>query len=280
MNLSDLTTNSPLPLSAVKRDNHLIADIQSSLDLAGYFPGEIDGIWGSKTEAAARQFCQDHYLNNFETSQIGKSFATALIEAAKKKQKARKTPDLSFAALEPEYLELWQAMQIRGDRLPAAQRILGKMLQQQDRYIKVSKLLNNMPWVFIACLHSMESSLSFDCHLHNGDPLTARTVQVPAGRPKIGRPPFSWEESAEDALRMKGFHKLTDWSVPSMLYQAEAYNGWGMRMYHAETLTPYLWAGSSHYSKGKYVADGKYDPNAVSGQIGVAVLLNVLGVDR
>lgn len=278
MNLTNLTAGTPIPLSAVRRDNHLVQDIQRSLLAAGYSPGPIDGIWGGKTEAAAKRFCQDNYLNNFESQTFGKSFATALIEAAKKKHKTRKTPDLSFAALQSEYLQLWQTMQIRSDRLPEAQRILGKMLQQQDRYIKVSKLLNNMPWFFIACLHCMESSLSFNCHLHNGDSLTARTVQVPAGRPLVGRPPFSWEESAEDALRMKGFHKLTDWSVPSMLYQAEKWNGWGMRMYHSETLTPYLWSGSNHYSKGKYVKDGVYDPTAISEQIGFAILLKVLGV--
>jgi len=39
---------------------------------------------------------------------------------------------------------------------------------------------------------------SFKLHLHNGDPLTARTVNVPKGRPKTGQPPFAWGISAKD----------------------------------------------------------------------------------
>jgi len=40
--------------------------------------------------------------------------------------------------------------------------------------------------------------------------------------------------------------------------------------------TPYLWSGSQHYRKGKYVADHVFDPEAVSGQVGAAVLLKAL----
>ncbi len=79
---------------------------------------------------------------------------------------------------------------------------------------------------FIAVIHNMEASQNFNKHLHNGDPLTARTVQVPAGRPKKGTPPFSWEDSAADALAIRGLGAKTDWSLAGMLYQLEGYNGW------------------------------------------------------
>ena len=62
-------------------------------------------------------------------------------------------------------------------------------------------------------------------HLHNGDPLQARTVHVPSGRPVVGSPPFTWRQSALDALTLKGFHEVGDWSVPHMLYLLEKYNG-------------------------------------------------------
>jgi lysozyme family protein len=37
--------------------------------------------------------------------------------------------------------------------------------------------------------------------------------------------------------------------------------------------SPYVWASTDQYTKGKYVADGHYDPNAVDHQLGCAALL-------
>lgn len=76
-----------------------------------------------------------------------------------------------------------------------------------------------IPWAFVAVTQNMESSLDFPRHLHNGDPLTSRTVQVPASRPKTGAPRFICEESASDALTMKKLGAGTDLSLAGMLYQ-------------------------------------------------------------
>ncbi|MBI5093618.1 MAG: hypothetical protein HZB26_14385 [Candidatus Hydrogenedentes bacterium] len=57
------------------------------------------------------------------------------------------------------------------------------------------------------------------------------------------------------------------------LFQPELYNGWGYRLRNTGVHTPYLWSYSNHYTKGKFVADGTYDPDAVSRQCGAAVLL-------
>lgn len=130
-----------------------------------------------------------------------------------------------------------------------------------------------IPWYFIACVHYLECSFSFKKHLHNGDPLTGYTVQVPAGRPKVGHaPPFTFEESAVDALKLMGFDKVTSWKLPFILRKLEAYNGFGYFKYHNMN-SPYLWSYSNHYTKGKYVKDGKFDKNAVSAQTGSAVIL-------
>ncbi len=128
----------------------------------------------------------------------------------------------------------------------------------------------------VAVVHNMESSQNFTRHLHNGDPLTARTVKVPAGRPKAGMPPFTWEVSTADALSIQNLDGDTDWSVAGMLYALEAYNGWGYRKGHPHILSPYLWSGSEHYTAGKFVADGTWSETAVSKQIGAAVLLRRL----
>jgi lysozyme family protein len=123
-------------------------------------------------------------------------------------------------------------------------------------------------------VHGLEGNFNFETHLHNGDPLTARTVQVPKGRPVAGEPPFKWEESAEDALRLKGFDKETDWSIPAMLYRFERYNGMGYRQFQLPS--PYLWSFSDLYEKGKYASDGKFDPALVSKQCRAAVMLKTL----
>jgi lysozyme family protein len=139
----------------------------------------------------------------------------------------------------------------------------------KERYRAVGRPLG-IPWYFVGAVHSLESGLKFTGHLHNGDPLTARTVQIPAGRPKSGAPPFSWEDSAVDALRLQRLHQWTDWSIPGLLFKLESYNGFGYRK--RQLASPYLWSFSTHYEKGKFVADGTFSPGAVSRQCGGATL--------
>jgi lysozyme family protein len=105
-------------------------------------------------------------------------------------------------------------------------------------------------------------------------------VQVPKGRPlrnlQVGEKAYTFEESAVDALLMKDLDKKTNWTIGKILERFENYNGTGYREYHPSVNTPYLWSGTNHYIKGKYVKDGKYDSNAVSKQIGVAILIKKL----
>ena len=176
------------------------------------------------------------------------------------------------SALQAEYDRLFNSCIIPAKNLPIVENLNNQLISNMARYQSVGEQLG-IPWFFIAVIHNMEASQSFKTHLHNGDPLTARTVQVPAGRPKKGTPPFEWEYSAADALAMRGLGAKTDWSLAGMLYQLEGYNGWGYRLHHPHVLTPYLWSFSNHYSSGKYVADGTWSDTAVSKQCGAAVLL-------
>jgi lysozyme family protein len=146
------------------------------------------------------------------------------------------------------------------------------LLASEGRYRAVAAA-SGMPWQVVAVVHSLEGGGRFDRHLHNGDPLAARTVHVPAGRPVAGSPPFTWEESAADALALSKLAAWTDWSLPGTLYRLEQYNGWGYRTHHPEVSTPYLWSFTSRYSRGKYAADGHFDGALVSQQCGAAALL-------
>ena len=175
-------------------------------------------------------------------------------------------------ALKAEYEKLFNSCIINPNNLAAVEKLAQQLIGNTARYQTVGNSLQ-IPWFFIAVIHNMEASQNFKCHLHNGDPLTARTVQVPAGRPKKGNPPFTWEESAADALTSRGLGAKTDWSLAGMLYQLEGYNGWGYRLHHPHVLSPYLWSFTNHYRSGKYVADGTWSDTAVSKQCGAVALL-------
>ena len=185
---------------------------------------------------------------------------------------------LAMDAASKELDELWRSAKLLVSWQSRIASQADAIAQQRHRYEPVAAK-TGVPWWVIGVIHSMECGLRFDRHLHNGDPLTARTVQVPRGRPTTGSAPFTWEESAVDAIRYDGLYRVpaAHWSQPGLvLDQFERFNGLGYRKKGVPS--PYLWSGTGHYVKGKYVADGRYDPNAVSKQVGVAALLKVLGV--
>lgn len=184
---------------------------------------------------------------------------------------------MSFAyqVLKPDYLAKWRDLSILKPKQTITE--ANVLVRPRARYEGVGLSLN-IPWVFIALVHAMECDQSFAHHLHNGDPLKARTVRVPAGRPKEGKPPFKWEVSARDALMFEELHRWTDWTIAGILYQLESFNGMGYRRYHPGVPSPYLWAGCNHERPGLYVKDGKFDKTARSSQIGAAVLLKHLAL--
>ncbi|MBD2211556.1 hypothetical protein H6G64_15770 [Calothrix sp. FACHB-156] len=187
---------------------------------------------------------------------------------------------LRLRDLKSEYQKLWNRCEIKPENVTLTQDIVATIRTNRGRYEALQRKLN-VPWYFIAVIHNMESSLKFTRHLHNGDSLKKRTFNVPSGRP-IADPingwgvGYTWEESAIDALTLHEFDKVKDWSLAAQLWQIEKYNGFGYRLYHPEVLSPYLWSGTNLYSRGKYTSDGKWDEDAVSGQMGVASLLKVL----
>ena len=105
-----------------------------------------------------------------------------------------------------------------------------------------------------------------------------RTRQVPKGRPAFGEPPFSWEQSALDALTMPphSLHRVSAWTIERIAYELEKYNGFGYRRFHPGVKSPYLWSYSNHYTAGKYVADGQWSSAAESTQCGAMVLIRRL----
>jgi lysozyme family protein len=175
-----------------------------------------------------------------------------------------------------DYRKLFASCEIKSDKRSEVQWYVSKITDSSRRksYEAVAEE-TCVPWYFTAIIHGMECSFDMTSHLHNGDSLKAKTKNVPAGRPNPWLPPSDWVSSACDAIRYDKLDEKADWDLASMLYRWEGYNGWRSRVLY-KINTPYLWSFSNHYTKGKFVADNKWDPNAVSKQCGAAVMLKAL----
>lgn len=174
----------------------------------------------------------------------------------------------------------WDNMSIPANKGPQFKAVADRLLFNRPRYEAVSKALKskgyNIPWEFIAVTHQREASGDFNRYLGNGQVLSKKTTIVPKGR----GPFTSWEEGAIDALLYAPPYaaKNTDWTIGGTLAMLEKYNGLG---YSAKGVpSPYIWAGTNQYTKGKYVADHVYDPEHVDTQLGCAGLLKFMGYGK
>lgn len=143
-----------------------------------------------------------------------------------------------------------------------------QLVAAKPRYQAV-EAKTGVPWFVIAVIHMRESSQNWNGSLAQGDAWNRVSIHVPAGR----GPFTSWEAAAIDALVNCGpFLARKQWrDAGETLTNIEAYNGLGP--YRRGVPSGYVWAGTDQYVKGKYVADGVWDPNHVDTQPGCAGLL-------
>lgn len=184
-----------------------------------------------------------------------------------------------YALYRDNYLELFDTCKVKPENQSTVDWYVSKLTSAKYRaaYEKLEDEIC-VPWYFIGLIHALEASFNFDAHLHNGDPLSRRTVQVPANRPEKWNPPNDWQSSAKDALTYEKFTDHLDWNLARLLFRLETYNGFRSRELH-NTNSPYLWSFSNHYTKGKFIADNEWSGSAVSQQCGAAVMLKQL-VDK
>jgi lysozyme family protein len=253
-----------------------VADIQKALNDHFDAKIEVDGKLGKETSGAIRraeEFLKlpvdgDPDLALFEALEILEGLVfdfTPMVKA-----------DNHGNTKNPDFQYLWDTAVINPDKVKTVAAVCASINASQTRYEGVSKI-TGVPWQVIAVIHRMECSGRFDRHLHCGDPLTARTINVPKGRPVKGEPPFQWEESAIDALGYDGATGIKDWNIVATLAFLQKFNGTGYL--NKGIYSPYLWSFSNHYTAGKFVKDGVYDASAVSQQCGAAVMLKVLGYE-
>lgn len=158
------------------------------------------------------------------------------------------------------YARLFATMRILPDWHDDVCRIVRRIRRSWDRYTGFDS-----PAALIAVVHNLECNGDFDRQILNGELWKQQTILVPSS---LG-PWDSWAESTVDALANYALQNLHD---------LEAWNGWGYARRGVNS--PYLWSGSNHgVGVGKYTSDGHYDPQAVSGQIGAALILPALGYE-
>lgn len=178
-----------------------------------------------------------------------------------------------FESLEGEYTALWAQMAIDASRVDEFHALANKVLAGMATYRQVERI-TGVPAAVIGVIHLREGNCNFKTHLHNGDPLTARTIHVPAGRPPVGDPPFGWVDSAVDALTFQGLRNVPSWPVARAAYVLESYNGFGYRNHGLRS--PYLWGGTNLQQPGKYVADGVFNPSVRDTQPGAMAILKIV----
>lgn len=190
----------------------------------------------------------------------------------------------TFAEMAPRYQKAWDDIHIVAGHDSAFDASAKQILAGMDEYTEVYNDTSVIP-VAVGLMHKMEADCNFNAHLHNGDPLRKKTIHVPAGRPPGIWPPLNkpvdewWRLSADDAMDFQGFDNIKDWSIPRLAYTLEAYNGWGY--YYHGVPSAYLWSFSNQYRGGKYVADGVWNANAWSGQIGAMPMLKwMMALDK
>lgn len=182
---------------------------------------------------------------------------------------------LKAPAFDPQYTKNYNEAQIDPEREWEVEALCKKALLNKNKYLNVSKA-TGVPWDVIVCLHYRESSLNFKCVLHNGERILGtgkKTKLVPKDR----GPFISWESAAVDALMLKKYLFPKAWNIENELKFIEAFNGFGYKK--KGLLSPYVWAATNkHSERGKYVADGHFDPNAVEKQLGAVAILKTLRV--
>lgn len=176
-----------------------------------------------------------------------------------------------FTELQPEYaadiahLTITRPLDIDN----AAKKILRH--ENIDRYIAACEG-TEVPPAFIGVLDLREGDCNPHLGLGQGDRWDHVSTHVPRG---FG--PFpSWAAAAKFYIHYDHLDENSSpWSIEYACWKGEIWNGLGPRAHGRAT--GYLWAGTSIYRGGKYIADGVWNPNAVDQQIGIIPVLLRIG---
>ncbi|MBQ9246712.1 hypothetical protein IJ182_10645 [bacterium] len=141
--------------------------------------------------------------------------------------------------------------------------------EHEAEYKKVEEL-TGIPAELVCAIHYRESNNNFNTYLHNGDPLGKKTTHVPKGKYFE-----DWTSAAVDALKTHyKYGQFNKNSLDSWMDFAESYNGYGMK--NKGLASSYVYTGTTKYTGGRYVADGKFDRNSYDKRLGIYVICHGL----
>ena len=247
--------------------DEIVKLIQKALLKDGNYNYLIDGDWGGRTDLAVRSIQAEYGLT--VDGKVGPKTAALLdkINAAPAPvTPPKKVPVIPYAA---DYTAKWNKMVIKPAVLASIDNVI-KRMRDADHWSQYKKIeaATGVPAQVTAIIHERESGLNLNTYLGNGQKLSMRTTIVPKGRgPFTG--PNAFFDGALDAYKLQNMVGL-EWhdgtGIPRVSYLVEGFNGFGYR--NKGVASPYLYAGTNLYVRGKYVADGKYDPYYIDTQLG------------
>jgi lysozyme family protein len=175
------------------------------------------------------------------------------------------------AALAGEYRSLLSMMRILPERRLQVDAVANYLLSLQaaGRYAAVSQA-TGVPEVWMAASFEREASSNFMRSPAQGDLWGKVSVNVPRGR----GPFSSWDDAAKDAYHLDGLDAIgaANWGWARACFEGELFNGFGYRDFH-HMHSPYLWGATNIQQPGKYIADGKFDPDDDDPQIGIVPMM-------
>lgn len=173
-----------------------------------------------------------------------------------------------FAKMIDFYSTAWDAMQVPSQADAAVQAQAERLYGYKDRYT-VSEANTGVPWWMLAAMHYRQLDCDFTRTILNGDRIDQATEHFPAG---VG-PWSDWESSANFALIFDGLDTIGEgaWTIERVLYQLEAYDEWGY--WRRGFVSPFLFAFTDQYTRGRIVTSGEFFAATVDAQIGCAPLI-------
>lgn len=179
---------------------------------------------------------------------------------------------INYSALIASNQQRWDTAVFKPSFRAMATKVAARLVAQNAKaQYQAIESATGVPWWVIAVIHEREASQKWNANIAQGDPWNRRSVNDPSGRG-----PFkSFYDAAVDALVNCGPYasRWKDWSAGGALTLLELYNGLGYENQH-HMASPYLWSGTQHYIRGKYIADHQFSSTQVDTQLGCAVMLS------
>ncbi len=194
--------------------------------------------------------------------------STTAIEAENNENKSEIKDDMKLGIHLTEYMknEMNFIKKTYKENIETYKRIVEKI--KEDTGIDI-------PTEAICAIHYRESRCDFDSYLQNGDPLGQVTTHVPKG--------LYFENFFDSAVaaiesQLKGYqdyNKVDFYSMKGLCKFTNRYNGFGSQRYYGLP-SSYVYAGTSKYQGGMYVADGSFRENKEDPRMGTYPIISEL----